>query len=164
MKGKNESPESDHSDRKTENGSQENNRAALLKALEEMGNNPVMFNFRDEELDSLRTRIKELEEEIKGIRAGEKAASDLKKLVNSSFGIAMNANDFFNYACADMVIVDPRDLEWILPIDAKYPKSGLDACLSFIAKQKPIKPWITDEFKEAYKELEKLNPEVKSEY
>ena len=37
---------------------------------------------------------------------------DLRGLINGSFGIAMNANDFFNYACADMVLIDAQDLEW----------------------------------------------------
>jgi len=89
---------------------------------------------------------------------------DLSELVNGSFGIAINANDFFNYACGDMVIIDALDLKWVLPIFAKYKWKGIDACMSYIAKQMPIKPHITKEFEEAYAEIEKINPTVHSEY
>lgn len=89
---------------------------------------------------------------------------DLRGLIKGSFGIAMNANDFFNYACADMVLIDAQDLEWVLPIYKKYSWKGVDACMAFIAKQMPIKPHITKEFEEAYAEIEKINPKVNSEY
>ena len=89
---------------------------------------------------------------------------DLRGLVNGSFGIAVNANDFFNYACADIVIIDALDLEWVLPIFAKYKWKGIDACMAYIAKQMPIKTRITKEFEEAYAEIEKINPTVHTEY
>lgn len=89
---------------------------------------------------------------------------DLRELIKGSFGIAMNANDFFNYACADMVLIDSQDLEWVLPIYKKYSWRGIDACMAYIAKQMPIEPYITKEFKEAYSEIEKINPKVYSEY
>lgn len=89
---------------------------------------------------------------------------DLRGLIKGSFGIAMNANDFFNYACADMVLIDAQDLEWVLPIYKKYSWKGVDACMAFIAKKMPIKPRITKEFEEAYAEIEKINPKVHSEY
>lgn len=88
----------------------------------------------------------------------------LKDLINGSFGIEMNANDFFNYACADMVLIDPADLEWVLPIYKKYGWSGIDACMAYIAKRMPIKPHVTKEFEEAYEEIKNINPEVYSEY
>lgn len=86
-----------------------------------------------------------------------------KELVYSSFWFHANANDFFNYACADAVQISVDDLEWVLPIMEKYPAAGLNACMSFIRKQKPIEPWITKEFKAAYAELETLNPTIDSE-
>ena len=89
---------------------------------------------------------------------------DLRAILKGSFGIAMNANDFFDYACADVVLIDARDLEWVIPIYKKYSWKGIDACMSYIAKQMPIKPHITKEFEEAYAEIEKLNPKVHSEY
>ena len=88
----------------------------------------------------------------------------IKKIVDSSFFIVLNANDFFGYACSDSVQIDTDDLHWIIPIVKKYPKYGLDACMAYIAKQLPIKPYLTEEFKKAYLELEKLKPEVLSEY
>lgn len=88
----------------------------------------------------------------------------LLELVNGSFGITCNANDFFNYACADAVTISPADLKWVLPIVKKYGHDGENACLSYIAKQQPIKPWITEKFQAAYKEIEELNPKVNSEY
>jgi hypothetical protein len=87
---------------------------------------------------------------------------DLRGLINGSFGIAMNANDFFNYACADMVFINANDLEWVLPIYKKYSWAGVDACIAYIAKHMPIKPHITKEFEEAYAEIEKINPKVYS--
>ena len=71
---------------------------------------------------------------------------DLLGLIKGSFGIAMNANDFFHYACADMVIIDSKDLEWVLPIFKKYSWKGIDACMAYIAKQMPMEPCITKTF------------------
>jgi len=90
--------------------------------------------------------------------------TELEKLVNESFGIMCNANDFFAFATADSVTIEPADLKWVLPIYEKYPEAGLNACMAYIAKIKPIKPWQTEEFNKAYAELEELNPEVQSEY
>ncbi len=89
---------------------------------------------------------------------------DLLAFLRGSFGICMNANDFFSYASADSVILDPKDLNWVLPVCRKYPKAGENACMSYIAKRKPIKPWITPEFESAYAEIEAMNPDVQSEY
>lgn len=87
---------------------------------------------------------------------------DLHGLIKGSFGIAMNANDFFNYASPDMVLIDAQDLEWVLPIYKKYSWKGVDACMAYIAKKMPIKPHITKEFEEAYAEIKKMKPEVHS--
>jgi len=89
---------------------------------------------------------------------------DLISLVKGSFGIQMNASDFFNYACADSVLIDSMDLKWVIPIYKKYSWTGIDACMAYIAKQMPIEPHVTKEFKEAYAEIEKIKPEVHSEY
>ena len=89
---------------------------------------------------------------------------DLISIIKGSFGIAMNANDFFDYACAESVTIDAKDLEWVLPIYKKYSWRGIDACMAYIAKRMPIKPHITKEFEEAYEEIKKMNPKVHSEY
>lgn len=87
----------------------------------------------------------------------------IKKIINQSFWIGLNANDFFAYACADCVDMDPFDLEWVVPIVKKYPTSGLDACQAYIRKQMPIPPYITEEFNQAYEEICTLKPNVRSE-
>lgn len=71
---------------------------------------------------------------------------------------------FFNYACADTVLIDVQDLKWVIPIYENHGWVGIDACMAYIAKQVPIKPHITKEFKAAYSEIEKMNPKVYSEY
>lgn len=88
---------------------------------------------------------------------------NLVKLIQNSFGIALNANDFFNVACTNMILLDADDLVWVMPIFDKYGFTGIKACMAYIAQQMPIEPHITDEFKKAYAELELLNPEVHSE-
>lgn len=93
-----------------------------------------------------------------------KETKTLKKLIDGSFGISLNANDFFNYASADTILLDPLDLKWVLPIVEKYKYNGLDACMSYIAGIKPLEPYITPSFQEALKELETLKPKKYSEY
>lgn len=116
----------------------------------------VYFNLNKMEKDNLKNET--------ATDANTVLCDDLRGLINGSFGIAMNANDFFNYACADMVLIDAQDLEWVIPIYKKYSWKGIDACMAYIAKQMPIKPHITKEFEEAYAEIEKINPKVHSEY
>ena len=87
---------------------------------------------------------------------------ELLAVLNGSFGVAINLSDFFNYACADMMLIDTQDLYWVLPMYKKYGWGGVYAAVSFIAKQMPIKPNINDKFKEAYAEIEKINTEVHS--
>ena len=86
-----------------------------------------------------------------------------KLICEYSFWIALNANDFFGYACADCVKIDSDDLEWIIPFVKKYERDGINAVLAYIRQAKPLKPYITPEFELAYKEIEELNPEVYSE-
>lgn len=90
--------------------------------------------------------------------------TDLNELVKNSFGIAMNANDFFAYAAADSVIIDYEDLKWVLPIFKKYGGPGIHACMAYIAKKQPIDPWVNDEYKAAFAAIEQIKPEVYSEY
>lgn len=92
------------------------------------------------------------------------SADDLRGLIMGSVGIAMNANDLFKYASADMVLIDAQDLEWVLPIYKKYSWKGVDACMAYIAKQMPTRYPLTKDFEEAYAEIEKINPKVHSEY
>lgn len=91
-------------------------------------------------------------------------SEEITRLLRGDFGIALNANDFFCYASADMVLVDYRDFGWVLPIYRKFGQPGLDACLSHIAGRDPIEPYLTDEFYKARAAIKELNPDVKSEY
>lgn len=87
-----------------------------------------------------------------------------KLVFDCAFQVTLNANDFFNYACADAVTIDMWDLEeWVLPIVQEHGLSGIHACMAFIRKEMPIKPWQTEKFKAAYREIELLDPEVSTE-
>lgn len=85
------------------------------------------------------------------------------EIVNGSFGIEMNANDFFAYACADSVSLDPKDLPWVTDIYSRFGDEGVNACLSYIGNTLPIEPWRTPGFNEALKAVEEMRPKVWSE-
>jgi len=84
--------------------------------------------------------------------------------VKDSLGIALNANDFFAYACADMVLLEYGDFHWAMPILRKYGYEGEKAIMSKIADRLPIKPHITDKFKRALDEINSQKVEVVSEW
>ena len=88
----------------------------------------------------------------------------LKEILSGSFGIALNANDLFQYACAETIVVDPLDLDWILPIFKNYKWDGLNACMAFLTNRMPIKEVQNEGFKAAYTDLVALNPKVYTEY
>jgi len=86
------------------------------------------------------------------------------QLISGNFGFALNANDFFSYSTADMVLLDDQDLPWALPIIEKYGFEGEKAVMSYIAKTRPIKPHINEDFEAALKEIQRINPTVQSEH
>jgi hypothetical protein len=73
-----------------------------------------------------------------------------KKLHESSFETHMNANDFFHYACAQMVTI----------VEEEFGQEGVDSAMAYIQNQEPIKPHITDKFNEAIKALVDRKQEV----
>lgn len=87
----------------------------------------------------------------------------LEKLIKDSHGICLNASDFFNYSCADMIILTYEDLAWALPIFEKYDQDGINACMCYIRGLPPIKEHINEIFDHAFDEIVKLNPQVTSE-
>lgn len=89
---------------------------------------------------------------------------ELLEILAGSFGISINLSDFFYYATADMILIDYKDLVWILPIYKKYGWEGIYASASHIAKLTPIKEAITPEFERALKEIQLLDPKIYSEY
>ena len=84
--------------------------------------------------------------------------------IKGSFGIALNANDFFAYACADMLLLEYGDFHWAMPIISKYGYEGEKAVMSKVANTLPIKPHITDRFKQALDEINSQEIEVVSEW
>lgn len=100
------------------------------------------------------------------MRLFKKQVSDteLRDLIHDSFGVCLNANNFFDYASADMVIVDPEDLWWVCKLTEKFGATGRNAAMAKIAGRDPIKPYQTDVFRAAMAYLEELNPEVVSEH
>ena len=88
----------------------------------------------------------------------------LQILLKYSFSITLNANDFFGFAVADAVELDVADLKWALPFIVKYKDDGVNAVMSYVAQCKPLKEYQTKEFKQALKEITKLEPRVFSEY
>ena len=89
--------------------------------------------------------------------------SKLQELINDSFAVVFNANDFFCVASSYPFYVDSEDISWILPIYERYGIDGLNACMSHIQKQDPLKPYMNDKFLLARKEIEETNPNVSTE-
>jgi hypothetical protein len=88
-----------------------------------------------------------------------------KRIIESSFSIDLNANDFFEYACAQVVSVNTSDIEeWIVPFVEEWGEVGTDVVLSYIQNQKPIPPYETERFKEAMEALMQKNPNVYSDW
>lgn len=87
---------------------------------------------------------------------------DIIQLLNDSHGILLNANDFFDYASADAVLLDVQDFVWAIPIYKKYGTAGYYAIMAFIEKKDPLPPYITEKYEEAMQELKELNPKIYS--
>ena len=85
-------------------------------------------------------------------------------LLKNTEGVYINANDFFSYACADIVFIDIKDLEWVIPFCNENKKEGINAVMSFIAKKMPIKPNQNELFFSTLEKLKELNPTVHSNY
>lgn len=84
-------------------------------------------------------------------------------LLNCSFEVVLNANDFFMFACADAVKLDYEDYEWALPFIEKHGYIGVDAVMCRVRGCLPIKPRQTPELLAVYQELLDLNVTVASE-
>ena len=84
----------------------------------------------------------------------------LKIFMQYAFGIEMNCNDFFNYATAHTLQVEPANFEWILPIAQKYKDDGVNACLAYIANIEPLQPYRTENYDLAISEIKAVNPRV----
>lgn len=80
-----------------------------------------------------------------------------KQFMGCAFSITMNASDFFYYATAMAVDIDVDDLPWVLDVVRKHPKSGLDACMSYIMQLEPIKVLQTPEFDAAFTYIKELD-------
>ncbi len=87
-----------------------------------------------------------------------------KTLLFNMFGGTFNASDFFNYACADAVMINESDFHWMLKYIDKYGQDGFNACMAYIQNTEPIKPFLKDNFNAAIKELIENKQEVDSDY
>ena len=85
------------------------------------------------------------------------------KLINWTFSLDINANDFFAWACAHSVEISSGDIDWILDHVQKYGDCGMSACLAYIYNLMPIEPRRTEKFNIALKELQDRNQEVFSD-
>jgi len=94
----------------------------------------------------------------------EQYSTEIIKTLEGSFGIALNANDFFQRACACMVLLDCEDFHWAMPIIKKYGQEGEQAVMSKIADTMPIESYLTDKFKKALSEINSLDIKVFSEF
>jgi hypothetical protein len=83
-----------------------------------------------------------------------------KTLLSASFDIQMNANDFFHYACAQMVTIDRDDIWWVVEHIEKHGDRGVDSAIAYIQNSEPIPPHRTDGFNKAIKELVDRKQEV----
>lgn len=81
-------------------------------------------------------------------------------LFESMFSADFNANDFFNYACAQSVTIDALDFNWVIEHVQKFGQDGINSAVAYIQNQEPIKPYLTDRFNEAIKELVDKNQGV----
>jgi hypothetical protein len=122
----------------------------------------VLTKCRDEQIASAATQAPE----PGGDTWKKKGVSELdatKELIHSMFTGWFNANDFFMYACAFGVTILEEDFHWILKHIQKYPKDGMNSCLAYIQNMEPIEPYLSNEFKEAIKELVDRKQEVWSD-
>jgi len=81
-------------------------------------------------------------------------------LHQSMFGAHFNANDFFQYACAQAVTIVEEDFPWVLEHIEKHGNDGMDAAMSYIQNQEPITARLTKELKAAIQELVDRKQEV----
>lgn len=86
-----------------------------------------------------------------------------KTLHRSMFWGSFNANDFFHYACAQMVNIHEEDFDWIVEHIDKHPKEGMPACVAYVQNYEPLPPYLNDEFNLAIKELVDRQQEVLSD-
>jgi hypothetical protein len=87
-----------------------------------------------------------------------------KTLVEGSFSIDLNANDFFAYACSWSLTINSSDTGWIIPFIETHENVGLDVVMCYIQNKKPIPPYETEEFNLAMQDLIELNPTVYSDW
>lgn len=81
-------------------------------------------------------------------------------LLGESFGIDLNANDFFSYATAQIVTISESDFYWVIEHIQKHGVEGVHSAMAYVQNQEPIPPYLTDKFNEAIKELVDRKQEV----
>lgn len=88
-----------------------------------------------------------------------------KEIIESSFSIDLNANDFFDYACVQVVSINISDIkQWIAPFIKEWGEVGIHVVLSYIQNKQPIPPYETERFKEAMEALMQKKHNVLSDW
>lgn len=91
-----------------------------------------------------------------------KYSKEAQMIMNCSFSILLNANDFFNYACADAEEMDEEDTYQLYPIIRKYGYDAINAYMSHKRGVLPINPHRTTKFFKALEEVKKIQWEWES--
>lgn len=111
------------------------------------------------------------EQRIEEIRKTTKesllASKVYKRIIDESFHVSLNCNDFFAFACAWALDVYPEDIEWMSNFASSKPAEDFwpatNACMAYIANREPIKPHINEKFTEYIEELKSSNQQVFSD-
>jgi hypothetical protein len=94
-------------------------------------------------------------------------AEAYKKIIDDSFGIDLNCNDFFMFACAWSMRVYPEDITWMSKFVSSKPDEDFwpatNACMAYIANREPIKPHISEKFIKYIEELKESKQKVFSD-
>ncbi len=83
-----------------------------------------------------------------------------KNLLNISLGIVFDISDMFLVASAATITISIDDYIWIENIYDEYGNCGLNAAISYILNTKPLAPYITDKYNEAYSYLMNSKQEI----
>lgn len=80
-------------------------------------------------------------------------------ILNDAFGVVLNANDFFGYACADAVQVDFLEHgEKLIDMVRRFGGDGSSAFMAWHERAEPIPPHRTDGYREAREYLPGVRP------
>ncbi len=83
----------------------------------------------------------------------------IETLHGNSFGMVLNANDFYGYSCADTQYLEDISYDKAIDMIEKFGLDGLNALMSKHSGNTPIEPHLTDKFKQAIEYLNNYKKE-----